>query len=103
MPERSKGLFSGMTRHLARHHKPSKLRIRDLIKSFDVGEKVAVVPKGSFRDIPHPRYRGKIGVVKEKRGNAYVVEVNSMSAKRLIIVNNRHLEHAAANAKKKGK
>ena len=95
MPERSKGLFSGMTRHLARHHKPSKLRIRDLIKNFSIGEKVAVVPKGNFRDIPHPRYRGKIGVVKEKRGDAYVVEVNAMSAKKLIIVKNRHLEHAA--------
>ena len=101
MPERSKGLFSGMTRHLARHHKPSKLRIRDLIKSFEVGEKVAIVPKGSFRDIPHPRYRGKIGIVKEKRGNAYVVEVNSMSAKRLVIVNNRHLEQTMQSAKKK--
>lgn len=92
MPERSNGLFSGSTRHLARHHKPSTLRVRDIIKSFVVGDKVAIVPKGNFKNIPHPRYRGKVGVVLERRGNGYAVEVNSMSAKRVIMVDSRHLE-----------
>ncbi len=93
MTKRSHGLFVGRTRHLARHHMPSKLSITKLIKNFNIGDKVAIVPKGNFRDIPHPRYRGRVGTVKEKRGSAYVVEVwVSKSTKRSIIVPQRHLE-----------
>ncbi|MGC8710330.1 MAG: 50S ribosomal protein L21e [Candidatus Micrarchaeia archaeon] len=93
MSERSHGLFVGRTRHLARHHQPSKLGISKLIKDFKVGDKAIIVQKGNFRDIPHPRYRGKVGTVLEKRGSAYVVEVDmSRSTKRKIIVPQRHLE-----------
>lgn len=92
MSKRSTGLFSGRTRHLARHHKPSMLSIKTIIKEFDVGEKVAVVPKGTFRDIPHPRYRGKIGTVLGKRGSAYVIKVRTMNATRTLIVPAKHLE-----------
>ncbi|MGC8538291.1 MAG: 50S ribosomal protein L21e [Candidatus Micrarchaeia archaeon] len=95
MTERSKGLFSGRTRHLARHHKPSKLGVTKLIKNFEVGDKVRIVPKGNFRDIPHPRYRGKVGTVVEKRGSAYVVSVDvSKSTRRRLVVPQRHLDKA---------
>ena len=93
MTERSHGLFSGRTRHLARHHKPGRLSISTLIKNFSVGDRVAVVQKGNFKDIPHPRYRGRVGVVTEKRGGAYVIEFQvSNRTKRTLIVNQRHLE-----------
>ncbi|HVA82675.1 MAG TPA: hypothetical protein VNF06_00755 [Candidatus Aquilonibacter sp.] len=97
MAPRSKGLFSARTRHLARHHKPNKLGLTTLIKDFHVGDMVAIVPKGSFKDIPHPRYRGKIGKIIEKRGTAYVVRIPvSKSTIRKIIVPQRHLEKPAA-------
>ncbi len=93
MTERSHGLFSGRTRHLARHHKPSKLGITKLIKNFNIGDRVAIVQKGSFKDIPHPRYRGRVGTITEKRGGAYVVELMvSNKTKRTLVVNQRHLE-----------
>jgi ribosomal protein L21E len=48
-----------------------------------------------MKNIPHPRYRGRIGVVVEKRGGAYVVEFNvSRSMKRKVIVPQVHLEKA---------
>jgi large subunit ribosomal protein L21e len=95
MSERSHGLFQGRTRHLARHHAPGKLGISKLIKEFKVGDKVAIVPKGNFKDIPHPRYRGRIGVVTEKRGGAYVVELRlTKQTKRMLVINQRHLEKA---------
>ena len=94
MTKRSHGLFVGKTRHLARHHRPSSLSVNDFIKTFEVGDKVAIVPKGNFRNIPHPRYRGRIGTVLEKRGAAYVVKVNIMSATRTLIVPVVHLEKA---------
>jgi large subunit ribosomal protein L21e len=95
MAKRSHGLFVGRTRHLARHHKPSKLGLTKLIKNFNVGDTVAIVPKGSFKNIPHPRYRGRIGRVIEKRGSAYIVEVKvSKSTMRKIVVPQKHLEKA---------
>lgn len=95
MTERSKGLFSGRTRHLARHHKPSKLGITKLIKEFKVGDRVVIVPKGSFREIPHPRYRGRVCVVEERRGDAYMVSFRvSSSTTRRLIVPQKHLERA---------
>ncbi len=92
MTKRSAGLFSGRTRNLARHHKPSAQSVRSYVKDFEIGDKVAIVPKGSVRNIPHPRYKGRIGVIKEKRGNAYVVEVTIMKAKRTLIVPAIHLD-----------
>ncbi len=92
MSERSHGLFVGRTRHLSRHHKPSSLGITSRIKSFEIGDKVAIVPKGNVKNIPHPRYRGKVGSIIEKRGSAYVVEVKMMSATRQLVVPTIHLE-----------
>ncbi|MEM3781851.1 MAG: hypothetical protein QXT43_02735 [Candidatus Micrarchaeaceae archaeon] len=98
--ERSQGLFSGRTRHLSRHHAPSKLGISAIIKQFSIGDKVAIVPKGNFRDIPHPRYRGRIGTVIGKRGSAYEVEVRvSKTAKRILVVPQKHLEKLQAQGK----
>ena len=93
MSQRSHGLFIGRTRNLSRHNKPSTLGISKLIKRFDVGSKVIISQKSNFRNIPHPRYRGRIGTVVEKRGDAYVVEFSvSKSIKRKVIVPQMHLE-----------
>lgn len=89
----SKGIFSRSTRKLAKHHKPSRLTITEKIKSFRPGDKVVVLQKGNFRDIPHPRYRGRVGDVVERRGSAYVVKIEvSKSITRKLIVPQRHLE-----------
>ncbi len=94
MAKKSNGQFNGRTRHLARHHKPSSLGVRAFIKDFKVGDRVAIVPKGNFRNIPHPRYRGKTALVIAKRGSAYVVTVKAMTAQRTLIVPAIHLEKA---------
>ncbi len=102
MAKRSVGLLSGRSRHLARHHKPSQLKIRSIIKEFAIGERVAIIPKGNFGNIPHPRYKGKIGVVTGTRGSAYVVAINAMDSKRTLIVLPRYLERVGIPAKKAG-
>lgn len=95
MTQRSHGLFVGRTRHLARHYRPSGLGISKLIKDFEVGTNVVIIPKGNFNNIPHPRYKGRQGKVIEIRGDAYVVEVKvSKSTTRKIIVPQMHLERA---------
>lgn len=95
MTERSHGLFSGRTRHLSRHHKPGRLSISQLAKSLKVGDRVVILPKGNFRDIPHPRYRGRVGIVTEKRGGAYVVRLKlSSRTTKTLVVSQRHLDKA---------
>ncbi len=95
MTQRSHGLFVGRTRQLARHHKPSKLGITKLLKSFELSDKVIIIPKGNVKNIPHPRYKGKVGNVIEKRGDAYVVQVATSKSKSVkIIVPQMHLEKA---------
>jgi len=51
MTKRSAGLFSGKTRNMARHHMPSKQSVRTYIKDYEVGDKVAIIPKGSVKNI----------------------------------------------------
>ncbi len=92
MSQRSHGLFAGRTRHLSRHHRPSSLGIASRIKSFDIGDKVAIVPKGNVKNIPHPRYRGRVGDIIGKRGSAYVVKLRMMEATRQLVVPAIHLE-----------
>jgi large subunit ribosomal protein L21e len=95
MSQRSHGLFVGRTRQLARHHKPSRLGITTLIKNFEIDDRVVIMPKGNFKDIPHPRYKGRVGRVVERRGDAYVVQFNvSKSMTRKLIVPQMHLEKA---------
>lgn len=94
MTKRSQGLFSGRTRNLARHHKPSTLGVSESIKSFKVGDNVAIIPKGNFKNAPHPRYRGKIGKVIEKRGSGYVVEISDFKSKKKLVVPVLHLRKA---------
>ncbi len=95
MSERSHGLFAGRTRHLSRHHRLSSIGVTGRIKNFEIGDKVAVVPKGNIKNIPHPRYRGRIGTVLEKRGSAYVVELKVFNAVRHLVVPAVHLEAVA--------
>lgn len=93
MSQRSHGLFVGRTRHLARHNKPSSLGISKKLKRLEVGTMIVISPKSNFKNIPHPRYRGKVAKIIEKRGAAYVVELSvSKSIKRKIIVPQMHLE-----------
>ena len=96
MVKRSQGILAGRSRRMSRHHIPSKLGISKIIKQFNIGDKVVISPKGNVKDIPHPRYRGRVGIVVEKRGGAYVVEVKlSPRITRILIVPQLHLEKAA--------
>ncbi len=95
MAKRSLGLIGSRSRNLSRHHKPSDLAVKDFIKQFNIGDKVAIIPKGNVKDAPHPRYKGKIGTVTGKRGQAYIVKVRDFNAEKVLIVPNRHLEKIA--------
>ncbi len=86
MSIRSKGTLSGRTRNLSRHSKKSMINVSSIIKEFNIGDSVAIVPRTLKENIPHPRYKGKIGKIIEKRGSSYIVELKIMNATKKLIV-----------------
>ena len=64
---------------------PTKPTITQLLKKFEVGDKVHIVLNASSR-FQHPRFYGKTGTVVAKTGRHYVVEIHDGSlAKKLIL------------------
>jgi len=74
MVKRSRGYLSKYSRKLKAKR---KLTVNDFIKDFKVGDRVYIDPVPYYKrgQIPHKRYKGKVGKIVEVRGNAYVVEI----------------------------
>lgn len=53
-----------------------KISTSKLFQEFEVGEKVRIIQEPAIHTgMPHPRYKNKMGVISEKRGNALVVDI----------------------------
>jgi len=93
MPK-SKGYRSG-TRSLLRR-KPrerGKTGLSKILHEYKPGEKAVVkIDPSVHKGMPHRRYQGKIGVIVNKRGRSYVVQVTQGDATKEIIVRPEHLE-----------
>ena len=90
----SKGYYSG-TRSLLR--KPTrakgKPKISKILTEYALGSEVIIKMDSSVqKSMPHKRFHGKVGTVKEKRGRGYVVSVPQGNAVKDIIVRSEHLE-----------
>jgi len=74
MAKRSRGDLSTATRRLKCSR---KLTPSDYIKEFNEGDKVSIklVPYYKKGKIPSIRYRGRVGTIIERRGDAYVVKI----------------------------
>ncbi|VVC72209.1 50S ribosomal protein L21e [uncultured archaeon] len=91
--KRSLGKMSKRSRLLRHRVSEPRLGITKLVKKFAIGDNVRLDYKsGYFGGMPHPRYRGKLGKVVAKRGEAYVVMVKVYSATKELIVPAVHLE-----------
>ncbi|HYY92835.1 MAG TPA: 50S ribosomal protein L21e [Candidatus Dormibacteraeota bacterium] len=44
------------------------------------------------KGMPHRRYHGRVGMISEKRGRAYVIEVTTGRVPRLIIARPEHIQ-----------
>jgi len=92
MVKRSKGAFSGRTRQL---RGKSTVSVAQFVRTFNVGDKVIITPKAKWVGLPHLRYSNRHGIIVEKRGKSYVVEVADMKSKKKVIVSPIHLKLAA--------
>ena len=69
-----------------------KLRLSSLFMEIGIGDKVALVRNLSFtKDFPK-RFHGKTGVVKEKRGESYIVDFYDGKMPKSVIVKRINLK-----------
>jgi ribosomal protein L21E len=88
MVKQSKGTLSKHTRKL---RGKSRVSVAQAVRTFDVGAKVIITPKARREGLPHLRYRNKHGIVVERRGNSYVVEIQDYKKKKKVIAGAVHL------------
>ena len=69
-----------------------KISITKYFQSFSAGDRVylgleSAVQKGMY----HPRFMGRAGIIKSKRGRCYEVTINDLGKKKTLIVHPVHL------------
>ena len=90
----SKGYYAG-TRSLLKKatREKGKPKIRKILQDYQLGSRVIIkMDSSTQKSMPHKRFHGKIGTVKEKRGRGYVVVVPQGKSVKEIIVRSEHLE-----------
>jgi len=91
---KSKG-YRRRTRSLLRKksREKGKTGLSKILREYKLGERVVVKLNPSIhKGMPHRRFHGKIGVIENRRGQAYVVSVSQDKAVKEIIVRPEHLE-----------
>jgi len=86
---RSLGKMSKRSRALGQAKR--KLTIPGLISGYSLGDRVCLDSQSKYSGMPHPRYRGRTGVIVEQRGKAYVVEVQDGNMIKDLIIPPVHL------------
>ncbi|KON29488.1 50S ribosomal protein L21 [miscellaneous Crenarchaeota group-1 archaeon SG8-32-1] len=93
MGRKAKG-YRRKTRYLLQR-KPrerGKTGLSKLLREYETDEKVVVkLDPSVHKGMPHRRYHGRIGVIAEKRGKSYVVNVSQGKAIKEIIVRPEHI------------
>ncbi len=72
-----------------------KISITRYFQSFNIGDKVYMgvepaVQKGMY----HPRFMGRTGTIKGKRGRCYKVTINDLGKEKTLIVHPVHMRKA---------
>ncbi|UCE96867.1 MAG: 50S ribosomal protein L21e [Candidatus Bathyarchaeota archaeon] len=91
---KSKG-YRHKTRSLLRKkaREKGKTGLSKLLREYALGDRVVIkLDPGTHKGMPHRRFHGKIGIVENRRGQAYVINVAQGKAVKEIIVRPEHLE-----------
>lgn len=72
-----------------------KISIRNYLKKFKPGDKVVLKAEPAVQTgMYHPRFHGKIGIIKRKQGKCYLVAINDKNMEKIQIVHPVHLKNA---------
>ena len=70
-----------------------KVRITRFIKSFNTGDRVALTVESAYaKGNYHPRFFGKVGRIKSKKGNCYEVDLTEFNKPKTLLVHPVHLK-----------
>jgi large subunit ribosomal protein L21e len=90
----SKGYRAGTRRLMTKPvREKGKPKLSKLLYEYKPGMQVIIrVDSSEQKSLPHKRFHGKIGIVVDRRGRGYVVNVPQGDAVKQIIVRSEHLE-----------
>ena len=86
---RSLGKMSKRSRSLG--HAARKLTVPGLVSGYKIGDRVSIDSQSKYSGMPHPRYRGRTGVIVAERGKAYVVKINDGNMEKELTIPPVHL------------
>ncbi|MEM3736842.1 MAG: 50S ribosomal protein L21e [Candidatus Bathyarchaeia archaeon] len=91
--KRSKG-YRSRTRQLFRKGwSACRMSVSSLLREYNIGDRVVIqIEPSKVKGQPHRRYHGKVGVISEKRGRAYVLSVQDGGKVRQVISMPDHLK-----------
>jgi large subunit ribosomal protein L21e len=94
MVRSSKGPRSGTRRKLRKEHR-GKFTVTPYLRTFKENDRVVIrQDPSSHRGMPYIRFKGSSGIVRGRRGDAYMVEVKMGSKTKTIISRPEHLRPA---------
>jgi large subunit ribosomal protein L21e len=94
MSRSGRGFRTGTRRKFKKPH-GQKFTVERYLTGFQVNQKVLIdIDPSSPKNIPHYRYKGKVGVVKKKRGRAYIVNIMLGNKQKTLMLKPEHLKPA---------
>lgn len=91
MARRSRG-FRSRTRRKLKRKSTARTPVSRTLAHLEKGQKVLLSPDPSVHGgLPHPRYKGKMGSIKAKRGLSYVVEIKDGGKTKEVVSRPEHL------------
>ena len=92
MTRHTRGLRTGTRRRLKSGVR-AKFKPEKFLKEFKPGDKVIISPDPSVqKGMPYSRFKGRMGVIEEKRGSAYMVRVRTGKQVKSVISGPEHLK-----------
>jgi large subunit ribosomal protein L21e len=85
--------FRAKTRFKLRQKVAYRPPITKFLKEFEKNQAVVIVQEpASQRGMPHPRFKGKSGIIIEKRGKSYIVQILDGNKAKKLIARPEHLK-----------
>jgi len=69
-----------------------KVSIRKYFQEFEVGETAGIDIDMKYRNIPYPKFNGKLGKITQRQGRAYYININDNGKKKNVLVSPEHLQ-----------
>lgn len=88
--KRSLGKMSKRSRLLGMRR--TALSVSVQLRKFKVGSRVVIDHQARYSGMPHPRYRGRSGIILATRGKSYEVEIRDGRAKKVLIIPAVHMK-----------